>query len=163
MSTKDDFSLEEWTALLQGPMIAGMSVISADPAITSVPKETAAMAKAMLVNPVPAGGEELIASMVADIQSMSDNKEKMTAPEFAAKDATGITAEINQKMTDLAAMVDGKLSAAEATAYKEWVMSVAQTVAEAGKEGGFLGIGAVRVSPEEEAALAALRSDLGLA
>jgi len=121
------------------------------------------MAKAMLANPVPAGGEELIASMVADIQSMSDNKEKMTAPEFAAKDATGITAEINQKMTDLAAMVDGKLSAAEATAYKEWVMSVAQTVAEAGKEGGFLGIGAVRVSPEEEAALAALRSDLGLA
>ena len=41
-------------------------------------------------------------------------------------------------------------------------MSVAQSVAEAGKEGGFLGIGAVRVSEQEETVLSNYRKTLGL-
>ena len=44
-----------------------------------------------------------------------------------------------------------------------WLLTVATATAEAGREGGFLGIGAVRVSEQEQAALAALKQALGLA
>ena len=63
---------------------------------------------------------------------------------------------------DTVAIVDEKASAAESTAYKQWLMSVAQAVAEAGKEGGFLGIGAERVSEQEEIVLENYRKTIGL-
>jgi hypothetical protein len=44
-------------------------------------------------------------------------------------------------------------SPADATAYRNMVMGVAQKTAEAAKEGGFLGIGGKQVSDEEQAAL----------
>lgn len=162
MSIKDDFTAEEWKTLLQAPMIAGMSIISADVGITSVFKETAAMAKAITENPVPAGAEDVVNALVADIQAMTANHEKIEPPEFTAKDPAGIQAEISAQLQDLASLADSKMTAEASTAYKEWVFSIAQTVAEAGKEGGFLGIGAVRVSDQEKATLASLRTDLGL-
>ena len=48
MTTKDDFTAEEWTQLETAPVYAGMGIITADPAITSIFKESAAMAKAMV-------------------------------------------------------------------------------------------------------------------
>jgi hypothetical protein len=49
----------------------------------------------------------------------------------------------------------------EAAEYREWVMSVAQATAEAAKEGGFLGIGGVRVSPDEQRTLDEIAAALG--
>jgi hypothetical protein len=58
-------------------------------------------------------------------------------------------------------LVVSKKSPADIEAYRELVMNVAQKVAEASKEGGFLGIGGTRVSKEEEQALAAIKTALG--
>jgi hypothetical protein len=52
-------------------------------------------------------------------------------------------------------------SPSEAPAYKSWLSSVATRVAEASKEGGFLGVGGVDVSPREEDALNKLADVLG--
>lgn len=41
----------------------------------------------------------------------------------------------------------------EAAGYKQWLMGVAEATAEAGKEDGFVGIGAVRVSDKEKTAM----------
>jgi hypothetical protein len=43
---------------------------------------------------------------------------------------------------------------ADATAFKTWLRQISQHVAEAAKEGGFLGIGGVTVSEAEKATLA---------
>jgi hypothetical protein len=51
-------------------------------------------------------------------------------------------------------------SPADAAAYRNMVLSVAQKTAEAAKEGGFLGIGGTQVSKEEQAALEAIRAAL---
>lgn len=163
MSAKENFTTAEWAQLLQAPMYAGMSIISSDVGLTSVPKETAAMIRAIVENPIPDGAGDVVGALVSDMKEMAENRDKMVQPEFTAKDPEGIKAEITAELTGIAALVDSKLSSTEAAGYKEWVYSVAQSVAEAGKEGGFLGIGAVRVSEQEEAALAALRTDLGLA
>jgi hypothetical protein len=48
------------------------------------------------------------------------------------------------------------LFAPHEVAFKQWLADVAQVVAEADKEGGFLGIGGKRVSDKEQAAPAEL-------
>ena len=57
------------------------------------------------------------------------------------------------------AVVEQK-SPAEAEEYKQWLTSLAQKTAEASKEGGFLGIGGVKISDEESAAVNDLTSAL---
>ncbi|HEY4369328.1 MAG TPA: DUF937 domain-containing protein [Steroidobacteraceae bacterium] len=51
-------------------------------------------------------------------------------------------------------------SPSDAEAYREIILFAAQRAAEAGKEGGFLGIGGTRVSVEEQRAIDAIRSAL---
>ncbi len=55
-----------------------------------------------------------------------------------------------------------KSNAAEASQYKHWVISVGERVANAAKEGGFLGIGGERVSAEERTVIEAITTALGV-
>jgi hypothetical protein len=48
----------------------------------------------------------------------------------------------------------------DAAALKAWLPSISQNVAEAAKEGGFLGFGGVRISDAEKAALADINKTL---
>ena len=50
----------------------------------------------------------------------------------------------------------------DAAAFKGWLREISQHVAEAAKEGGFLGIGGVLVSEAEKATLTEISSTLGL-
>jgi hypothetical protein len=60
-------------------------------------------------------------------------------------------------------MLDTRVDAAEAAAYKGWLMSIANAVATAGKEDqGFLGRGGVAVNDRERAVLAEISSVLGI-
>jgi hypothetical protein len=162
MTTKDAFTAEEWTQLETAPIYAGMGIITADPAITSIFKETAALAKAVVQNPVPLGAQELVGGIVADFQAKAQNKEKFEEPQFDTKDPAAIMKQIYDYIGGAAAIVDEKASADEAQGYKEWMLGVAKSVAEAGKEGGFLGIGAVRVSDQEQTVLDNYSKTLGL-
>lgn len=54
------------------------------------------------------------------------------------------------------AALNGVASPTEIGEYKSWVRSTGQAVAEAAKEGGFLGMGGERISEAEAAFLAAL-------
>lgn len=162
MSTKDNFTAEEWAQLESAPIYAGMGIITADPAVTSIFKESAAMAKAMVQNPVPANAADLVGGIVADMKKKVDNKEKFEEPQFDTKDPESIMQQIYAYLGDTAAIVDKKAGAEEAQGYKEWLLSIAQSVAEAGKEGGFLGIGSVRVSEQEQTVLNNYSKTLGL-
>ena len=51
-------------------------------------------------------------------------------------------------------------SASEAAEYKEWVISIAEKVAAAAKEGGFLGFGGERISEEERELLQEIQETL---
>ena len=53
-------------------------------------------------------------------------------------------------------------SQADAEAYGQWVFAAAQKAAEAAKEGGFFGIGGTAVTDAEKAALATLKTVLGV-
>jgi hypothetical protein len=59
-------------------------------------------------------------------------------------------------------VLEAKASVAETVSYKHWVLGIADRVARAAKEGGFLGIGGERISSDEKAAIAAIREALDL-
>jgi len=58
------------------------------------------------------------------------------------------------------AILDAK-APAEAPVFKAWLNSIAAKVADASKEGGFLGFGGVKVSEAEKATLAEIAAALG--
>jgi hypothetical protein len=57
-------------------------------------------------------------------------------------------------------LIDAK-TGEDAAAIKVWILSTAEKVAGAAKEGGFLGMGGTLVSAEEHAALDELKGILG--
>ncbi len=162
MTIKADYSKEEWLQLLQAPVNVGVLIITADIGVTSMVGEMKGMYKGMVEQPVDEGAQDLIAALLQEIKEKSENKEKLELPDTSGKDAEAVKDELMQSLTDAAALVDAKCSAEEAAGYKKWLMGVGQATAEAGKEGGFLGIGAVRVSDKEKAALEEISAAIGV-
>jgi len=61
----------------------------------------------------------------------------------------------------VAALLAAKATPQEAKEYRQWAFSVAENVANAASEGGFLGFGGERVSDPEKQLIAKIRSALG--
>ena len=59
-------------------------------------------------------------------------------------------------------LVTAKATPEEAEAFRRWLLAAAQAAADAGKEGGFLGFGAERVSAGERRMLDQVRAVLGM-
>ncbi len=55
----------------------------------------------------------------------------------------------------------GRMPGQDADEYRLWVITIAQKVAEASKEGGFLGVGGKRVSADETVALKEIAETIG--
>ena len=61
----------------------------------------------------------------------------------------------------VSALLATNADASEAAEYKAWVLSIGQAVANAAKEGGFLGFGGESVSDDEEEILARITAAVG--
>lgn len=165
MSTKQNYSDDDWKKVMAAPMLAGTFIMVSDLGITSVVGETKAMTQAITAGNAPDAVKDLVGSIAADMMAMAQNKQKMEPPdvsEEAKKDPAKAKEELLAAINDGAQVVSNVGSAEEATAFKQWILTVANAVAEAGREGGFLGIGSVRVSDKEKAALADLQAALGV-
>jgi hypothetical protein len=165
MTTKSDYTESQWKSLMEAPGYVGTYIVASDVSLTGVPREMAGLAKAMQSAPAPEGAAELVGALVTDMMAGAGKKKDKAQESAAPKPEPGsdpkamILGEI-QKALDA---VDAKGAPEERAGYRSWLMMLAQATAEAGKEGGFLGIGAVRVSDKEKAALDELRGALGLA
>jgi hypothetical protein len=122
--------------------------------------EMTALYKTMTEGDVPEAASGLIEAVVAEIEDSKDAKEKLKLPE-TKQSATQAAQLVHQLGLDLE-VLDRKSTPEETRAFKDWLIQIAQATAEATKEGGFLGIGAVRVSDKEQMALATLRHELGI-
>lgn len=70
---------------------------------------------------------------------------------------------VRERTTEVFAMLRAKGATEEDVAqYKGLMLAIAENVADAGKEGGFLGFGGTRVSEAEESMLAQIRAELGV-
>jgi hypothetical protein len=158
MTTKSDFSDEEWARLRRAPFVAGMAISIADPGgPIEVAKETIA---SMRVASVPPSEEELLLSLAHDIQAMAQQKRNPMG-DFKPTNAALAARQVLDELRAANEIVTAKATPEEATAFRRWLMTTAQAAADAAKEGGFMGFGAEQVSQGEQAMLDQLRSTIG--
>jgi hypothetical protein len=82
--------------------------------------------------------------------------------QLSGKKPSEITATALEVLKQAAAIVDA-MAPSDASAFKSWLRHIAQVVAEASMEGGFLGFGGVPVSEAEKATSAQISAKLGVA
>jgi len=149
MTTKADFTDEEWTRLKRGPFNAGMAISLSDPGGPSeVVKETAATLKTVTGAGEQGDRGELVAAIAADVAAETKAR-KNPLSDFKPKGALA-GQEILEELTAVNRIVSDKATTEDAEAYRAWLKDAAQEAANAAKEGGFLGFHAVRVSEGEQ-------------
>jgi hypothetical protein len=158
MSTKSDFTEEEWATLVRSPFVAAMAITLADPGgPIEVLKETSAALKVA----AGASGEErsgLVGELVAEVRGLAEQR-KNPVGDFKPRGALAAK-EILDELSRANEIVRSKGSTEDADAFRAWLMESAQNAAEAAKEGGFMGFHAERVSQGEKDMLAQLESTL---
>jgi hypothetical protein len=159
LTTKADFSEDEWARLRRAPFIAGMAISLADPGgpIEAV-KESSAALKTVLDAGQQTGQGELVDALAADAAAQARGRHNPLA-DFKPRGALA-GEEILEELRAANRIVSEKASPDEAAAYRDWLMTAAQRAADAAKEGGFMGFGATRVSEGEQRMLDKLREAL---
>jgi hypothetical protein len=163
MANKQNFKPDEWTKILQSTMLAGMAVTAAEPSgLFGTLKEAFASSSALAAAKTNAGSNELIKAVVADFETKegrSSVQEALRQNFKGAKPADAVQRSL-ANLREVSAILDAK-APQDAAAFKSWLRTISQNVAEASSEGGFLGIGGVKVSDAEKATLADISKALG--
>ncbi|MFD1327438.1 hypothetical protein [Mycoplana ramosa] len=165
MADKTTFTPDEWNQLLQGVMAAGIAVTAAEPSgLWGMLKEGLASSRALLQAKSDTGSTQLMTAIVESFESSEGRNAARDGLQAALKGAK--SGEIKGKCIEVvrraAEIVDAK-APAEAPAFKAWLLQISTDVAEASKEGGFLGFGGTPVSEAEKATVAEISSALKLA
>ena len=146
MTTKAAFSPEEWKVVLEGPPTAGMIVITA--ARGGMFRETVAMSKAYAEARAEHGDSELLDEIVA-AKPQVDHTRYHSAEELRDN---GL-----RHLRDAVALVDSKAATQERDDYRRFVLTLANKVAAAHREGG------QSVSAAEAEAIQQITAALGTA
>jgi hypothetical protein len=149
MTTKADFTEEEWARLARAPLVAGMAISLADPGgpIESI-KESSAAIRTVLEAAQGGGQGEFVQALAADVAEKARHRQNPMAG-FRPKGAQARDEVLDELRAVNALLVD-KTTPEEADEFREWLKSAAQRTALAAKEGGFLGFNAERVSEGEQ-------------
>jgi hypothetical protein len=146
MAAKADFNAEEWSTIVEAPMLGGLRVVAASRGGTF--RESLAVARVYAEARKNQGGSELLDEIVASPPGVDAQRLQ------AGGDIEHVSTE---RLREAVRLVTEKGSPDAGEDYKAFVVAVAQAAAEAHKEGGFAGIGGQRVSDEEQRALDDLR------
>lgn len=136
---------------MDGPIYAALRVIAASHGGRL--RESLALARTYQEARAHHGESELLDELIKSAPAIDADEVR-----HAQTDIAGIAA---QKLRDAVGIINAKATPAETDSYKKFVMSVAQAVASAHKEGGFLGVGGKQVTDAENQALDEISQALG--
>jgi hypothetical protein len=158
MTTKTDFTDEEWTRVLRAPFVAGMAISLADPGgPIEMSKETMTTMKSATN---PPSREQLLADIALDLQAMAQQRQNPLT-EFKPTKESDPRQQILEELRTVTEIVSSKATAEETAAFKQWLLTSSQAAADAAKEGGFMGFGAEQVSQGEKDMLSQVRATIG--
>ena len=144
MTTKAEFTQEEWDAVLEGPPSAGMIVVTASRGGTF--RETFAIGKAYAEARKQHGASELLDEIVATKPEVDHHRYKS----FEELKQHGL-----EHLRDAIDLLERKATPEEVEAYRRFVLTLADRVANAHREHG------VSVSQEEQAAIDEIARAIG--
>jgi len=146
MTTKADFTPEEWKVVLEGPSTAGMIVATASHGGTF--RESIAMSKAYAEARAEHGESELLDEIVAAKPKVDHTL--YHSPEELREHGLG-------HIRDAMALLESKATTEERDDYRQFVLNLADKVAAAHREHG------QGVSPPETEAIGEITAALGAA
>jgi hypothetical protein len=146
MTTKADFTPQEWELILEGPPSAAMIVITAQRG--GMLRETISMAKAYVEARQHHGQSELLDEIVAA-------KPKLDHTRYHSLDE--LKEHSLGHLRDAMALLAGKVTPQELEEYKSFIVNLTDKVAHAHREGG----GDGSVSDAERAATDVIKQALG--
>jgi hypothetical protein len=159
MTSKGDFTDEDWTRLKRSPFVAGMAISLADPGgPIEAFKETRATLKTVLAAAERGDHGDLVGELAREVTDDARHHENPLGG-FKPKAATA-GVEILDELRDVNGIATAKASPEDAAAFRAWLIDAAQAAADAAKEGGFMGFHAERVSAGEQRMLESLREAL---
>jgi hypothetical protein len=142
MTSKAAFNAEEWATVSSAPSLAALKVIAAQRGGTVRESLAAqrAFAEALQGEPGPLLREVLTTPTAL-------------GPESRPRTPAELQDQAPQTLKRAIALLEERATDDEVVEYKRFVYGLAETVARAHKEGGFLGIGGTEISEAEQAAL----------
>jgi hypothetical protein len=146
MTGKTDFTTEEWKLILEGPPSAGLIVVTAQRG--GMLRETMAIGKAYAEARREHGESELLDEIVA-AKPERDHTRFHSVEELKQ---AGL-----QHLRDAVALLGSKATEQEVEEYRRFVLTLAEKVANAHREGGE----SENVSDAEKAAIEEIRGSLG--
>lgn len=167
MTTKDAFTNDEWQTLRRGIYDAGRYLALADP---TSPADLAKGARAIsgffndLRDQAARLGEGslLLQAILADPAGVADDDTLDTLPNLASPEMAALRQKTLDSVRQAGALLDAKATPEEARDLKIKMYQLAGQTAAASKQGSFLGIGGVRVTDTEKAALAQVAAALNV-
>jgi hypothetical protein len=145
MTSKSDFTPEEWQLVLEAPPTAGMIVVTAQRGGSF--REAIAIAKSYVAARQQHGESQLLDEIVA-VKPERDHTHFHSADELKQQ---GL-----QHLRDAVALLQSKATPAELEDYRQFIVTLTHNVAAAHREHG------VEVSEAEQAAIDDIKSALGL-
>jgi hypothetical protein len=149
MTTKADFTEEEWARLGRAPLVAGMAITLADPGgpIETL-RESSAALQTVLEGAQSGKYGDVVQAVAQDFSEKARHRQNpMGGFKPKGRDAG------EEVLTELRAvnrlLVD-KLTPEEREQFRDWLKTAAQRAATAAKEGGFFGFRAELVSEREQ-------------
>lgn len=155
MTSRADFTDEEWERLGRAPLLTGVAISLADPGgpIEAI-KESSAALKTLLDAARDGGFGALVRSVARDAAAKATRRENPMAG--FRPDRRHALEDVLAELRAVNALLVEKASPGEVVEFREWLRTAAQRTALAAKEGGFLGIGGEQVSEREQQMLDAL-------
>ncbi|MGD9543076.1 MAG: hypothetical protein AB7F41_07570 [Methylocystis sp.] len=162
MADKTNFTADEWKKVLESPLLAGFAVSAGDPSgFIGTLQEGFASAKVLAQAKSDPNVDALVKAVVNDLLTADGRaaaREGIKGVVDGAKPAEFKDRALSE-LRRTASILDSK-APNESKAFKNWLNQMANLVAEAGVEGGFLGFGGVKVSDAERATLAEISTAL---
>ncbi len=161
MASRADFTDEEWARLLRAPLLAGIAISLSDPGgpIEGLKESGAALRTAMEVGNQREFGS-FVRSLSNDLAAKAQRRENPIAG--FAPDRRHALDQILDELRSVHTLLTDKGSPEDMDDFREWIRTSSQQAALAAKEGGFLGIGAERVSEREQQMLETLGEIFGV-
>jgi len=156
MTSKADYTDEEWTRLKRAPFVAGMAISLSDPGgpIEAI-KETAATLRVVMDEAEGGTHGDLVGEVAREVKEEASAR-KNPLRDFKPTSGATASVEILDELRETNRIVSEKATADEAQAVRAWLLAAAQESANAAKEGGFFGFHAKRVSEGEQKMLDSL-------
>lgn len=142
MTTKAAFNAEDWAVVTSAPAMTGLLVVAAGRGGTV--RESIALSRAYAEARESQAGELL--RQVLESPPAGDGSSR-------PRDRAELERTVMARLRKAIGLLEVAATPEEVAEYKRFVYGIAEKVANAHKEGGFLGVGGTRVSAAEQAVL----------